>query len=58
MLIGFPLHVTVETLNRHSNIYRALVINPGSSVYMDEERRWTCWPLPRFLQPEGFTTNA
>jgi CubicO group peptidase (beta-lactamase class C family) len=38
MLIGFPLRVTVETLNRHSNIYRALVINPGSSVYMDEER--------------------
>lgn len=58
MLIGFPLHVTAETLNRHSNIYRALVINPGSSVYMDEERRWTCWPPPRFLQPEGFTTNA
>ena len=38
MLTGFPLRATVEFLNRRSNIYRALVINPGSSVYMDEER--------------------
>jgi CubicO group peptidase (beta-lactamase class C family) len=38
MLTGFPLRATVEFLNRRSNIYRALVVNPGSSVYMDEER--------------------
>jgi CubicO group peptidase (beta-lactamase class C family) len=38
MLTGFPLRATVEFMNRRSNIYRALVINPGSSVYMDEER--------------------
>jgi CubicO group peptidase (beta-lactamase class C family) len=38
MLTGFPLRATVEFLNRRSNLYRALVINPGSSVYMDEER--------------------
>ena len=28
----------MEFLNRRSNIYRALVINPGSAVYLDEER--------------------
>jgi CubicO group peptidase (beta-lactamase class C family) len=38
MLIGFPLRLTLENMNRHSNIYRALVTNPGSAVYQDEER--------------------
>jgi CubicO group peptidase (beta-lactamase class C family) len=38
MLTGFPLRFTLETMNRHSNIYRALVTNPGSAVYQDEER--------------------
>jgi CubicO group peptidase (beta-lactamase class C family) len=38
MLTGFPLRVTMETMNRHSNIYRALVTNPGSGVYQDEAR--------------------
>jgi CubicO group peptidase (beta-lactamase class C family) len=35
MLTGFPLRLTMETMNRHSNIYRALVTNPGSGVYQD-----------------------
>ena len=38
MLTGFPLRFTLETLNRHLHIYRALVTNPGSAVYQDEER--------------------
>ena len=38
MLTGFPLRLTMETMNRHSNIYRALVTNPGSEVYQDEAR--------------------
>ena len=28
----------LEAMNPHSNIYRALVINPGSAVYQDEQR--------------------
>jgi CubicO group peptidase (beta-lactamase class C family) len=38
MLSGFPLRLALATLNHRSNIYRALVINPGSSVYMDRDR--------------------
>ena len=39
MLTGFPLRLTLESMNRRSNIYRALVINPGSAVYQDEAAR-------------------
>lgn len=38
MLLGFPLRFTLEAMNRHSNIYRALEINPGVGVYFDPER--------------------
>ena len=38
MLTGFPLRFWIETLNRHSNIHRALVVNPGSGVYLDDAR--------------------
>jgi CubicO group peptidase (beta-lactamase class C family) len=39
MLIGFrPLRLLVEGLNRRSNISRALAVNPGTSVYLDESR--------------------
>ena len=38
MLTGFPLRFTLEAMNRHSNIYRALMTNPGSAVYQDERR--------------------
>ena len=38
MLTGFPLRFTLEAMNRHSNIYRALVANPGATVYLDEQR--------------------
>jgi CubicO group peptidase (beta-lactamase class C family) len=38
MLTGFPFRFMLETMNPHSNIYRALVINPGTAVYQDEQR--------------------
>lgn len=38
MLTGFPLRFTLEAMNPHSNIYRALVTNPGAAVYQDEQR--------------------
>jgi CubicO group peptidase (beta-lactamase class C family) len=38
MLFGFPPRFALEVMNRRSNIYRALVINPGSAVYSDERR--------------------
>jgi CubicO group peptidase (beta-lactamase class C family) len=38
MLSGFPLRLALDTLNHRSNIYRALIVNPGASVYMDPDR--------------------
>jgi CubicO group peptidase (beta-lactamase class C family) len=38
MLFGFPLRFTLEAMNRRSNIYRALEINPGAAVYFDPQR--------------------
>ena len=38
MLLGFPLRFTLESMNPHSNIRRALEINPGTGVYQDPER--------------------
>ena len=39
MLIGFrPLRLLFEGLNRRSNISRALSVNPGTSIYLDESR--------------------
>lgn len=38
MLFGFPLRLTLDSMNRRSNLHRALVVNPGSAVYMDAER--------------------
>jgi CubicO group peptidase (beta-lactamase class C family) len=38
MLLGFPFRVTLDAMNRRSNIYRALVINPGSAVCLDDQR--------------------
>ncbi|HSC98068.1 MAG TPA: serine hydrolase domain-containing protein [Casimicrobiaceae bacterium] len=37
MLLRFPLRLTIDALNHHSNIYRALIANPGAGVYMDPE---------------------
>jgi CubicO group peptidase (beta-lactamase class C family) len=38
MLFGFPIRVTLASLNRRSNIYRALIVNPGSEIVHDERR--------------------
>jgi CubicO group peptidase (beta-lactamase class C family) len=38
MLRGFPLRFALEAMNPRSNIYRALVVNPGTDVYLDERR--------------------
>jgi CubicO group peptidase (beta-lactamase class C family) len=38
MFMGLPLRFLAEAMNPRSNIYRALVINPGTSVYHDEQR--------------------
>jgi CubicO group peptidase (beta-lactamase class C family) len=39
MLIGFrPRRLLIEGLNPRSNISRALAVNPGTSVYLDELR--------------------
>ena len=37
-LFGFPLRLTLTALNRRSNVYRALMINPGSAIAQDERR--------------------
>ena len=38
MLFGFrPLRLMVEGMNPHSNISRALAVNPGTTVYSDEQ---------------------
>ena len=32
MLLGFPLRITLDSMNRRSNIYRALITNPGTAI--------------------------
>jgi hypothetical protein len=38
MLLGFPLRFTLNVMNPRSNIYRALNVNPGAAVSLDEQR--------------------
>jgi CubicO group peptidase (beta-lactamase class C family) len=38
MLLGFPLRLTLDSMNRRSNIYRALMTNPGSALPHDAQR--------------------
>ncbi|HEX7668116.1 MAG TPA: serine hydrolase domain-containing protein [Polyangiaceae bacterium] len=38
MLLGFPIRLTLDSMNRRSNIYRALITNPGSALPHDEQR--------------------
>ena len=38
LLMGFPFRLTLATLNPRSNIYRALIANPGSGIVHDEDR--------------------
>ena len=37
-LLGFPVRLTLAAMNPLSNIHRALVVNPGTSVYLDAQR--------------------
>lgn len=37
MLTGFPLRLTLEAMNPHSNFYRALVKNPGTAICQEEQ---------------------
>jgi len=37
LLFGFPISLTLATLNPRSNIHRALVTNPGSGIVHDEQ---------------------
>ena len=37
MLLGFPIRLTLAALYPRSNIYRALITNPGSAVALDEK---------------------
>ena len=38
MLLGFPLALTLDSMNRRSNMYRSLIVNPGAGVYLDHDR--------------------
>jgi CubicO group peptidase (beta-lactamase class C family) len=38
MLLEFPIRLTLASLNRRSNIYRALAVNPGSELSHDKQR--------------------
>jgi CubicO group peptidase (beta-lactamase class C family) len=38
MLLRFPIRLTLDAMNTRSNIYRALVTNPGAGVYFDKQR--------------------
>ena len=38
MMLHFPIRMTLDAMRKHSNIYRALEINPGTRVYCDEQR--------------------
>jgi CubicO group peptidase (beta-lactamase class C family) len=37
MLFGFPPRLALASMNPRSNIYRALAVNPGSGVYLDDQ---------------------
>ena len=37
LLFGFPFRLTLASLDHHSNIYRALAVNPGSGIVHDKE---------------------
>jgi CubicO group peptidase (beta-lactamase class C family) len=41
MLFKFPLRLTLAAFNRRSNIYRALVVNPGSELPHDPQHVYT-----------------
>ena len=38
MLWGFPLRLTLDSLNPRSNLHRALLVNPGTAIIQDAQR--------------------
>lgn len=38
LLLGFPFHLTLDSMNPRSNIYRALIANPGAGIYQEEQQ--------------------
>ena len=38
MLLKFPIRLTLDAMKHRSNIYRALVANPGTGICLDEKR--------------------
>ena len=38
MLLGFPLRLTLDSVNPYSKIYRGLITNPGAEIVRDEQR--------------------
>lgn len=38
MLLKFPIRLTLDAMNHRSNIYRALIANPGTGICLDEKR--------------------
>lgn len=38
MLLGYPIRLTLDALNPRSNIYRALLTNPGGGIVLDQQR--------------------
>ncbi len=41
MLFGFPIRLAIDSLNRRSNIYRALIANPGAAISQDPQHIYT-----------------
>jgi len=41
MLLGFPIRLTLDSLNHDSIVYRALIANPGAGLPHDERRIYT-----------------
>ena len=37
-MFGFPIRLALASLNHHSDIYRALIVNPGTAICLDGER--------------------
>ena len=38
LLLHFPFRLTLDSMNHHSNIYRALIANPGATISLDQSR--------------------
>jgi CubicO group peptidase (beta-lactamase class C family) len=57
ILRGFPFRLTLDSPNRRSNIYRALIANPGAGIVQDRQRVYArdskCRPAAASGPPGG-----